>query len=115
MSDIVSTSTVEPSRGGGIPRVLFGSCALAWLSRRAIVPRLATLNILRGRRFPPATAYVQFSRIDNWDDCTGSEQVFARSPGSALRLRHSQHPSSLRADHLSLPMAEARGISAGDR
>jgi hypothetical protein len=90
MSDILSTSTVEPSRGGGFPRVLFEAFVLAWLSRRTFVPRLATLNIFRGRRFPPATAYVQFSRIDNEGEYMSHEQEFASPAGSAPGVRPSQ-------------------------
>jgi hypothetical protein len=51
---------------------------------------LATLNILRGRRIPPATAYVQFSRYDNEEDCMSTERMFASPPGSALRLCRSR-------------------------
>ena len=58
---------------------------------------LATLNILRGRRFPPATAHVQFSRSDNEGDCMPHERMFASPPGFALRLCRSR-PIGLTAE-----------------
>jgi hypothetical protein len=87
MSYIVSASRVEPSPVCGAI-----GCVSQLGSRKGRVFRLATLNILRGQRFLPATAYVQFSRIDNEEECKMPEQVFASAPGSALRRGRSQTP-----------------------